>query len=129
MNNDGKKRTAYELLGLAAFGQKELIELDESLSSVSQKSWDQLARDAVYAGYVERQAKDVATLRSDEKRSIPTDFDYSVIDGLSHELRSKLERVRPANLGQAGRIDGMTPAALTLLLAKLRQSERRTSAS
>ena len=72
-----------------------------------------------------RQAKDVEALKRDEKHRIPGDFDFNSLNGLSNEVKQKLSAVRPETLGQAGRIEGVTPAALTLILAKLRQKERR----
>jgi tRNA uridine 5-carboxymethylaminomethyl modification enzyme len=104
------------------------LQLDPELSVIDDESRLQLARDALYANYIERQKKDIEAMRRDEGYAIPEGFQFSAIDGLSNELKSKLERVRPANLLQAGRIDGMTPAALTLLLAKLRQARREKSA-
>ena len=72
--------------------------------------------------------RDVETMRRDESQIIPAAFDFDAVEGLSNELKTKLNATRPANLGQAGRIDGMTPAALTLLLAKLRQHQRKKTA-
>ena len=86
---------------------------------------DQLAKDALYSNYIERQNKEVAALRKDEAQLIPSDFIYEDLEGLSNELKLKLTRARPSNLAQAARVDGMTPAALTLLLAKLRQASRK----
>ena len=67
------------------------------------------------------------SLRKDEAQAIPSNFDYEGLTGLSHELKQKLMRVRPETLGQAGRVEGMTPAALTLLLARLRKGNRQAS--
>jgi tRNA uridine 5-carboxymethylaminomethyl modification enzyme len=87
----------------------------------------QLAHDARYAPYIERQRADVATLRRDESEALPEDLDYAGLPGLSNELKAKLIRIRPRSLGQAGRIEGMTPAALTLILMKLRQRASRAT--
>jgi tRNA uridine 5-carboxymethylaminomethyl modification enzyme len=87
-----------------------------------------MEKDALYANYIKRQADDVALLRKDEAEVIPTDMDYRGISGLSNELKSKLVASRPDNLAQAARIDGMTPAALTLILALLRRRQSRKSA-
>ena len=84
----------------------------------------QLEKDALYANYIARQERDVEAMRRDENQRIPIGYAFENIDGLSNELKSKLSNVRPTNLAQAARIDGMTPAALALLLAKLKQSER-----
>ena len=82
---------------------------------------EQLAVDARYAVYVKRQELDIASFRKDEGIAIPSDFAFSALPGLSAELRHKLDRHRPENLGQAARLDGMTPAALMLLLAHLKK--------
>ena len=86
-----------------------------------------MEKDALYANYIQRQERDVAMLQKDEGEEIPADFDYDALEGLSSELKAKLVRVRPANLAQAGRIDGMTPAALTLLLAVLRRLRKKSA--
>ena len=85
----------------------------------------QLEVDARYASYVARQAEDVAILQREEARAIPSDLDFGDISGLSNEIVQKLERHRPATLAHAGRIDGMTPSALLLLLAHIRKSAKR----
>ena len=88
----------------------------------------QLEKDALYANYIQRQQRDVEAVKRDEQHVIPDDFSYDALDGLSNELKLKLNRAKPVNLSQAARVDGMTPAALTLLLAKLRQAKREKSA-
>lgn len=128
VNQDGSRRTAFQLLSFPDVTFDHLLQLDPELSVIDDDSRTQLSRDALYANYIERQQKDIDAMRRDEGHAIPEGFQFSLIDGLSNELKSKLERARPANLLQAGRIDGMTPAALTLLLAKLRQARREKSA-
>ena len=81
-----------------------------------------MERDALYAQYLDRQDTDVAALRRDEQRAIPDALDYLTLPGLSHELALKLSRIRPANLAAAAAIEGMTPAALVLLMARIRKS-------
>lgn len=120
---DGTRRSLFMLLSHPDCDVRrfDLPGVDPSLAA-------QVAIDAKYAPYVERQVQDVAALRRDEALEIATDVDYRAILGLSHELRAKLEAVRPATIGQAGRIEGMTPAALTLLLLYCRRgAERRAS--
>ncbi|MEL7202605.1 MAG: tRNA uridine-5-carboxymethylaminomethyl(34) synthesis enzyme MnmG [Pseudomonadota bacterium] len=124
---DGPKRTAYELLSFADVSFEALAELRPNLQDVPEESRFQLKCDALYAQYLERQSRDAQALRQDEAIKIPIGFDYSGLSGLSSELMQKLEASRPETLGQAGRIQGMTPAALTLILAKIRQGERRTA--
>ena len=121
----GRKRSAYEVLSFADVTFEDVAALDESLASIELEVGEQLKRDALYAHYIERQARDVASLRRDEAHEIPLEFDYSALVGLSNELQQKLTKVRPATLGQAGRVEGMTPAALTLILARLRKQMRR----
>ena len=87
----------------------------------------QIEIDARYARYAERQAAEVSALRRDEAQRLPETLDYGRIEGLSHELRDKLKRARPETLGQASNIDGMTPAALTLLLIHAKRTERLAS--
>ena len=124
VSQDGQRRDALQLLTHG----------DESLASLS-RIWPELAElpeeiarqveiDARYARYEERQARDIADLRREEAQALPPSMDFGAIAGLSNELRTKLERVRPSTLGQAGRIEGMTPAALTLLLIHARRSDR-----
>ena len=127
ISRDGAPRTGTELLAFADVGFGDLVALRPELSDIRVDIQEQLKRDALYAHYVARQAKDVDDLRRDEAHAIPADFDYGILGGLSSELRQKLTAVRPETLGQAGRVEGMTPAALTLILARLRKGERRAS--
>ncbi|MBO9399439.1 tRNA uridine-5-carboxymethylaminomethyl(34) synthesis enzyme MnmG [Shimia sp. R9_3] len=128
VNQDGNRRTAFQVLAFPEVSFGDVVELDSRFAEISQDIQLQLERDALYANYIERQKRDVEAMRRDETQIIPSDFDFDVIEGLSNELKSKLNAVRPENLGQAGRIDGMTPAALTLLLAKLRQAQKAKTA-
>ena len=88
----------------------------------------QIEREAIYSNYIKRQYRDIEAIVRDEAHEIPGDFDYRSLSGLSNELRLKLESVRPSTLGQAGRIEGMTPAALTLILGRLRQLQKQRKA-
>jgi tRNA uridine 5-carboxymethylaminomethyl modification enzyme len=124
VNQDGARRSAFQILSFPDVGFADLLRLDPSYAEIDPESQEQLARDALYASYIDRQARDVAMMKRDEAHAIPEDFAYQPIDGLSNELKGKLERVRPENLAQAARIEGMTPAALSLILAKLRQAAR-----
>jgi tRNA uridine 5-carboxymethylaminomethyl modification enzyme len=128
VSHDGSRRDLYQVLAFPEVDFDFLVSLDASLSDVDQESRLQLKRDALYANYIARQKKDVEAMQRDEGHVIPADFDFQGLDGLSHELRVKLSAARPANLAQAGRVEGMTPAALTLLLAKLRRNLREKSA-
>jgi tRNA uridine 5-carboxymethylaminomethyl modification enzyme len=124
LNQDGARRSAFQLLAYPDVTFDHLVQLDPSLDGIAPDIQEQLAKDALYATYIERQQRDVDAMRRDEMQEIPADFAFSGIDGLSNELKMKLGRARPANLHQAAKIDGMTPAALTLILAKLRQARR-----
>ncbi len=124
---DGTRRNGLDLLAFADVEFSHLEALRPEVAGLDEDTKTQLKRDALYANYIERQKKDVAALKKDEAHLIPASFDYRALSGLSNELRQKLSRVRPATLGQAGRVEGMTPAALTLILAKLRQTQRRSA--
>ena len=128
MNQDGSRRSAFQLLAFPEVTFDHLLQLDPALSAIDHEAREQLAKDALYANYIDRQQRDIDVMRRDEMQEIPADFEFAGIDGLSNELKMKLGRVRPSNLHQAAKIDGMTPAALTLLLAKLRQARRERSA-
>ena len=128
VNQDGKRRSAFDLLAFPDVGFSDISRLSDALNDVDPCTCQQLEREALYANYVARQSRDVEALRRDELESIPADFEFNLLGGLSNELKEKLLRVQPATLGQAGRIEGMTPAALTLILAKLRKSAKAKSA-
>lgn len=127
VNADGTRRSGIDLLAFPDVSFEDLIPLDPELEEVDRESRVQLARDALYANYIARQTLDVEAMRRDEAQRIPSGFDYEKLEGLSSELKGKLSRVQPETLGQAARIDGMTPAAATLILARLRQMERQSA--
>jgi tRNA uridine 5-carboxymethylaminomethyl modification enzyme len=79
--------------------------------------------EAAYSVYMQRQSADIAEVRRDEDRAIPDDFDFEIMSGLSNELKQKLKKFRPSNVAQAAKLDGMTPAALSLLLVHLRRNK------
>jgi tRNA uridine 5-carboxymethylaminomethyl modification enzyme len=124
VNRDGRRRTAFELLGYPDIDLGAVQRLWPEIGGLDPRIAGQLAVDARYAVYLKRQEIDIASFRKDEAVSIPIDFAFARIAGLSNELRHKLERDRPASLGQAARLDGMTPAALLLLLAHLKKGSR-----
>jgi tRNA uridine 5-carboxymethylaminomethyl modification enzyme len=101
--------------------------LEPGLAAVDAGSRRQVEIDALYATYVARQSKDAESLKRDEGQPIPSDLDYADISGLSNELRGKLQTVQPRTLGQAGRIEGMTPAALALILTTIRRRELKSA--
>jgi tRNA uridine 5-carboxymethylaminomethyl modification enzyme len=128
INRDGRKRSAFELLSYPDVSLARLAAIWPEIARLDPAIAEQLAVDARYAVYVERQEQDIAAFRKDEALAIPSDFAYGVLPGLSNELRHKLERHRPASLGQAARLDGMTPAALMLLLAHVKKGAAAKSA-
>lgn len=128
VNHDGRRRSAYELLSYPEMSVGRLSEIWSQLGSVSPRIAAQLEIEARYAVYLDRQAADLAAFKRDEAIEIPLDFDYSVISGLSSEVRDRLVRHRPHSVGRASRIEGVTPAALLLLAAHLRSLPGRRRA-
>ncbi|MBN8965449.1 MAG: tRNA uridine-5-carboxymethylaminomethyl(34) synthesis enzyme MnmG [Rhizobiales bacterium] len=124
LNRDGHRRTAFELLSYPTLGMADLARIWPQLADIAPKIAEQLEIDAKYAVYLDRQSADIDAYRRDESFALPANLDYAALPGLSHEIRQKLEAARPRTIGQAGRIDGITPAALTLLVAHVRRSAR-----
>jgi tRNA uridine 5-carboxymethylaminomethyl modification enzyme len=129
ISQDGSKRTAFEALAIEAVTWDALLQIAPELSEIDEKTRVQLGKDALYANYIERQKKDIEALRRDEAQVIPSNFDFSEIEGLSNELKLKLSRSQPANISQASRIDGMTPSALLLILSRIRSLTPRERAA
>ena len=128
INRDGRRRSAFDLLSYPEIDMTCLTRIWPELGELDEETARQLSIDARYAVYVSRQEMDVAAFRKDEAIAIPPDFSYEALPGLSNELRQKLDRQRPASLGQAARLDGMTPAALMLLLAHVKKGRAAKSA-
>ena len=124
---DGTKRDALTLMGLPGFDFDRLTILAPELSVIDPEIRTQIAREMVYHSYLVRQEAQIRVVKADEQRKIPADFDYSAVSGLSRELSEKLSKAKPETLGQASRIDGMTPAALVLLLSRLQIAQRRVA--
>lgn len=125
INHDGKRRPVHELLAYPDVTLDRLGGIWPDLLRFSPAVREQLEIDGRYAGYMDRQDADVVAFRKDESLVLPADLDYAVIGGLSNEVRDKLARARPATLGAAARISGVTPAALTALLGHVRRSGER----
>jgi tRNA uridine 5-carboxymethylaminomethyl modification enzyme len=121
INQDGIRRSGFELLGFPDISFDALRAIWPSLSAVDSATVAQVEIDANYAVYLDRQAADIAAFRRDESLVIPDALDYARLTNLSHEIRLRLSEIRPRTLGQAGRIEGVTPAALTLLAAQIRR--------
>jgi tRNA uridine 5-carboxymethylaminomethyl modification enzyme len=129
LNVDGPRRTALAALALTDFDFPQLIALESKFATIPADVQDQIKKDALYAHYVQRQKSDVAAMERDEKQTIPTRIDYNEIKGLSNELASKLIAARPVDIAQAGRIEGMTPAALLLVVAAIRRDQKMKTGS
>ncbi len=124
LNRDGHRRSAFELLAYPEVGWTELRGIWPELSAIDPSIAVHLEIDAKYDVYLKRQTADVDAFRRDEGLVL-TDIDYADVPGLSNEARAKLEKARPRTVGQAGRLDGLTPAALGILAAYLRREARR----
>lgn len=130
VNQDGQRRSAWEFLAYPTIAMTSIETAFDQVAALSDPIKSQLEIEAMYAGYIERQKEDVAALRREESLVLPEDLDYGAVGGLTNEVRAKLETIRPATLGQAGRIEGMTPGALTALLAFVRRRpDRKRSAN
>lgn len=127
LNADGPRRSALEALALADFGFEELAKTGQDLDTISAPVRDQVKRDALYAHYIARQERDIAAMERDEKHVIAQDMDYSSISGLSNELVMKLSASRPRTIAHAGRIEGMTPAALMLIISAIKRRQQRAT--
>ena len=126
LNRDGQRRSAFELMAYPDIGWSQVRAIWPELSAIDPVIATHLEIDAKYDVYLERQSADVEAFRRDEGMVL-SEVDYSLVPGLSNEVRAKLEKARPFTVGQAGRIDGMTPAALGILAAYLRREARKTS--
>lgn len=121
LNKDGQRRSAYDLLSRTDFEFPDAERIWPQLGQIDSRAKEALKIEASYAVYMDRQAAAIADIRRDERREIPAGFPFERISGLSNEILLKLNRIRPLNLAQAASIEGMTPAALALLLVHLRK--------
>jgi tRNA uridine 5-carboxymethylaminomethyl modification enzyme len=128
LKKDGHRRTAFELLSYPDVTLSDVSRIWPQLGGLPVKVAEQLEIDAKYDVYLSRQAADIAAYRRDEALGLPDDLDYAAIVGLSNEARHKLSAHRPRTIGHAGKIEGVTPAALTLLVAHLRRGGARAAA-
>ncbi|MFG1187273.1 tRNA uridine-5-carboxymethylaminomethyl(34) synthesis enzyme MnmG [Xanthobacter aminoxidans] len=127
LNRDGQRRSAFDLLAYPDIDMARLAMIWPELSALPPTIAEQVEIDAKYAVYLERQAADIHTLRKDEALALPEELSYADLPGLSNELKQKLERVRPRTVGQAGRMEGMTPAALALIATHARRAGGRSA--
>jgi tRNA uridine 5-carboxymethylaminomethyl modification enzyme len=129
LNKDGQRRTAFELLSYPTVSISDLARIWPRFGELAPKVAEQIEIDAKYDVYLSRQAADVAAYRRDESFELPANLDYAALPGLSNEVRQKLIAQKPRTIGQAGRIDGITPAALTLLVAHVRRGRGKAAQS
>ncbi|XDA98222.1 tRNA uridine-5-carboxymethylaminomethyl(34) synthesis enzyme MnmG [Sulfitobacter sp. LCG007] len=127
INQDGARRTGYELLAFPDISFDNILVLDPDFEMIDVGTRMQLEREALYANYLDRQQRDIDLLRKDENFEIPADISYEMMEGLSRELRTKLTAARPLTLAQAARVEGITPAALTLILSRARVARKRSA--
>ncbi len=125
VNHDGERRSGYALLAFPAIGCGDLARVWPEINAFDAATREGIETEAKYAVYLDRQAADVAAFRRDEAAALDGDLDYGDLPGLSLELRERLAQVRPSSLGQAARIEGMTPAALSLILTRSARASRR----
>ena len=121
LNRDGKRRSGMELLSMNDTGIDQLEDIDARLGELPAKVKGLLETEAKYAVYLERQKADIAVAEKEERLVVPEALDYDGISGLSNELKARLSSTKPASIGEARRIEGMTPSALALLIAHVRQ--------
>ncbi len=121
VNADGVRRSAFELLSYPNIALADLQTIWPELDDIDPKTIEQVSVDAQYAVYLERQKADVDAMRRDEKRAIPDWMDYNQLSGLSGEMRQKLELAQPKTIAHAQKIEGITPAAITLILAVIKR--------
>ena len=125
---DGVKRSALEVIGQRNVNMAKIRQIFSSIPTYEKHLDKQVEIDAHYLGYLGRQSHDIESFKKDESISIPEHFNYDSLSGLSNEIKSKLKKIKPSTLGQALRIDGVTPAAAILILSHLKKSKRRASA-
>lgn len=129
VNQDGRRRSAREILSYPDVSWSDVVKIWPDLASYDEKISDAVSIDCLYEIYLERQSADIRSVRAEEERAIPVDFDYLSLSGLSNELKGKLGALRPHNVAQASRIEGMTPAAVALLVGHLRKATNSRLAS
>jgi tRNA uridine 5-carboxymethylaminomethyl modification enzyme len=125
LRRDGQRRSAFDLLSYPDIGVADIARIWPRFGELDPKIAEQLEIDAKYAVYLDRQAADVESYRRDEALTLGDDIDYETLPGLSNEVRHKLQTYRPRTIGHASRLDGITPAALTLLAAYVHRERRK----
>lgn len=128
VNQDGKRRDVFDLLAYPEINWNDLVAIWPQLGALDKAIREQIEIDALYAGYLDRQQADITAFRRDEAVKIPEAFDYDLVGGLSNEAKEKLKASRPSTLGQAARVEGVTPGALTAVLAHIKRRQKAASA-
>ncbi len=128
VSQDGNKRNLKQVLAFPNITFDNIKVFDNRLSDIESEIQQQAHRDALYSNYIDRQKKDIESVKRDEAIKIPSSFDYQSMSGLSNELKNKLLNQKPKNIAQASRIEGMTPAALFLILSKVKQGQNQIKA-
>ena len=128
VSQDGNKRNLKQVLAFPNITFDDITVFDNRLSDIESEIQQQAHRDALYSNYIDRQRKDIETVKRDEAIEIPSSFDFKSMSGLSNELKNKLLTQKPKNIAQASRIEGMTPAALFLILSKVKQGQNQIKA-
>ena len=128
VNQDGLKRTALQLIAMPDVGLARVEAHWPELAALPQHAKDALEADALYAGYMDRQHREIAQARSEEELAIPDTLDFHAIPALSMELRLKLSRVQPRSIGHAARVEGMTPAAIACLIGAIKKHRKADAA-
>ena len=125
---DGVKRSCMEILGQRNVNMAQIRQIFSNIPDYGGSIDNQVVIDAHYMGYLQRQSKDISSFKKDESVIIPEGIKYDSLSGLSNEIKSKLIKVRPKSLGQAIRIDGMTPAAIIIILSHIKKLRYKASA-
>lgn len=128
MSSDGARRSAYDLLGFPDGTVQRLALAIPALAAADPLIAEQIAREALYAQYEDRQRTDIDAVKRDDAARLPDGMDFHQLSGLSREIADKLHLARPQTLGQAARMEGMTPAALVILLAHIRRARQNAVA-
>jgi tRNA uridine 5-carboxymethylaminomethyl modification enzyme len=128
VNQDGQRRTALQLIAMTEVGLERVEQHWPELKALPQHAKDALQADALYAGYMDRQNRDIDQARTEEQLAIPQGLNFAMISGLSIELQQKLTRVAPQSIGHATRIEGMTPAAIACLIGAIRKQSQSAAA-
>ncbi len=126
IHNDGTKRTLFNIMGLCNVSRETFAILYPKINTLDDKIVEQIVIESMYAGYMKRQMSDIAVFKKDEILQIPKDIDYTKIGGLSREIVSKLTKIKPATIGEASRIPGVTPAGVVAILGHLKSNNKKT---